>query len=80
MVIPDISAQQNWRRTCQQNIIAAEKNELTLLYSALLKKYLYAKLIVLCSMVTDYIWNMIAFLLCHYALSVNHYYKQVISA
>ena len=35
---PDISAQQNRRRTFWLNIIGAEKNEPTWLYSALIKK------------------------------------------
>ena len=42
----------------------------TLLYLALIKKNSYAELMVLCLMVTHYIWNMIAFIAflhCHYA-------------
>ena len=46
---------------------AQKKNEPTLLYSAMIKKNSYAKLIVLRLMVTRYIENMIAFLRCHYA-------------
>ena len=53
--------------TFQQNVIGAEKNELILLYLALIKKNSYVKLKVLRLMVTCYIWNMIAFLRCHYA-------------
>ena len=53
-------------RTFRRNIIGAEKNELTLLYSALIKKNSCAKLIVLRLMVTRYIGNMIVFLHCHY--------------
>ena len=41
--------------------------ELTLLYLALIKENLYAKLIVLLLIVTCYIGNMIAFFCCHYA-------------
>ena len=71
---PYISVQQNQRRTFWHNTIGStgqnqgrKKNELTLLYSALIEKSLYAKLIVLRLMVTCYIGNMIAFLHCHYA-------------
>ena len=67
MMIYDISAQQNPRRTFQHNVIGAEKNEPTWLYSALIKKNLCANLIVLRLMVTRYIRNMIVFLHCHYA-------------
>ena len=62
-VIYDISAQQNRHRSK----LAQKKNELTLLYSAMIKKKSCAKLIVLHLMVTRYIGNMIAFLRCHYA-------------
>ena len=48
-----------------QDISAQKKNELTLLYSELIRKNSYAKLIVLRLMVTHYIGNMIAFLRCH---------------
>ena len=58
LTIPDISTQVK---------IGAEKNELTLLYSALIKKNSYAKFKVLRLTVTRYIRNMIAFLRCHYA-------------
>ena len=85
------SQDRHWSGSAQVKI-GAEKNEPTLLYSALIKKNSCAKLIVLHLMVTRYIGNMIAFLRCHYALhwehdyifalpiclSVNHYYKQVI--
>ena len=53
-----IGTGQNWHR---------KKNEPTLLYSALIKKYSYAKLILLRSMATRYIGNMIAFLRCNFA-------------
>ena len=61
--IYDISAQHN-QRTSKS---AQKQNELILLYSALIKKNSYAKLIALRLMVTRYIGNMIAFLRCHYA-------------
>ena len=54
--------------SAQAKISAEKKNELTLLYSALIKKKnSYSKLIFLRSMVIRYIGNMIAFLRCHYA-------------
>ena len=57
----------------RRNIIGAEKNELTLLYSVLIKKN-----IVLLLMVTRYIGNMIAFLRCHYAyLSQASYQRSI---
>ena len=61
----DISAQHNRHRSES----AQKKNELTLLYSALIKKKWYAFDVfeILHLMVTRYIGNMIAFLHCHYA-------------
>ena len=64
----DILAQHNWRRPKSVQVkIAAEKNELTLLYLALIEKNSYVKLKVLRLMVACYSGNMIAFLRCHYA-------------
>ena len=56
---------QDISRSAGQN--RCRKNEPTLLYSALIKKNSFAKLIVLRLMVTRYIGNMIVFLHCHYA-------------
>ena len=58
----DISAQHNRRRSESRRPKSSQKkNELTLLYSALIKKNSCAKLIVLRLMVTRYIGNMITF-------------------
>ena len=77
-----ISAGQNQRRPkSAQAKFGTEKNELILLYSALIKKNSYAKFKVLRLMITRYIRNMIAVLRCHYAylsititskLALNH--------
>ena len=71
-----IGAVQNRRRSKS----AQKKKKLTLLYLVLIKNDSYAKFIVLRLMVTRYIGNMIAFFALPLGLSVNHYYKQVISA
>ena len=57
ITIPDISAQHNLCRKKWTNFVVL----------AFIKKNSYAKLIVLRWMVTRYIWNIIAFLRCHYA-------------
>ena len=63
-----IGTGQNRHRTKSAQVkMAQKKNELTLLFSTLIKKKSFAKLTVLRLMVTHYIGNMIVFLPCHYA-------------
>ena len=81
VLIYDISAQHNRRRPKSWQVkICTEKNELTWLYSALIKKKFVCEVNRFAFNGNSLHWEHYRIFALPLRLSVNHYYKQVISA